>query len=174
VTLSNYAGQAYKFNQSVTVTVPKNVLAQGFAYVNIHLDYGLKGTGPYNKDGNNNAINPTSLAVLIPDKQTYAFSNNAGPGDSVMSLNVFKKNPGIGGLVKKAGTDQPLYNVKAEIYQGTKLMGTVYTDDDGYFMWAYKYTGKATTFTVKLPAYGQSKSDTLKSNGFLAMDFTTP
>jgi len=34
--------------------------------------------------------------------------------------------------------------------------------------------GEATTFTVKVPAYGLSKSDTLKANGFLAMDFTTP
>ena len=39
-------------------------------------------------------------------------------------------------------------------------------------MWAYKYTGKAATFTVKLPAYDQSKSVTLKSNGYLVVNFT--
>lgn len=53
-------------------------------------------------------------------------------------------------------------------------MSTLYTDEDGWYMWSYKYTGKATTFTVKVPAYGLSKSDTLKANGFLAMDLTTP
>jgi Prealbumin-like fold domain len=179
VTLANYpAAYTYGSTNKFTVTVPQNVLAEGFAYVNIHLDYGLKGTGSYSKDTNNNAVDQsTPPKILIPDQQTYTFSNSVapvGPGDTVMSLNVFKKNPGIGGLVKKNDTAQPLPNVKAQIYQGTSLKGTVYTDDDGWYMWAYKYTGKATTFTVKLPNYGLSKSDTLKSNGFLSMDFTTP
>jgi hypothetical protein len=34
-----------------------------------------------------------------------------------------------------------------------------------------KYTSKAATFVVKLPAYGQSQSVTLKSNGFLVVNF---
>jgi hypothetical protein len=34
-----------------------------------------------------------------------------------------------------------------------------------------KYAGKAATFVVKLPAYGQSQSVTLKSNGFLVVNF---
>jgi hypothetical protein len=32
-------------------------------------------------------------------------------------------------------------------------MGTVYTDEDGWHMWQYKWTGKAATFTVTLPEY---------------------
>ena len=56
----------------------------------------------------------------------------------------------------------------------TKLVATVYTDQDGWYQWAYKYTGKAATFTVKLAAYGASQSVTLKSNGFLVVSFTVP
>jgi hypothetical protein len=41
-------------------------------------------------------------------------------------------------------------------------------------MWQYKYTGKATTFTVTLPRYGLSRSVTLKSNGFLVVSFLVP
>ncbi len=41
-------------------------------------------------------------------------------------------------------------------------------------MWQYKYTSKPAAFIVKLPAYNQSKSVTLKSNGFLVVDFTLP
>jgi hypothetical protein len=58
-------------------------------------------------------------------------------------------------------------------------LGTVYTDQDGWYMWAYKYTGKPATFTVKLPNYpaaqpSQSQTVTLKSNGFLVVNFTVP
>ena len=42
-------------------------------------------------------------------------------------------------------------------------------------MWSYKYTGKATTFTVKLPNNGNaSQSATLKSNGYLNIPFILP
>ena len=41
-------------------------------------------------------------------------------------------------------------------------------------MWQYKYTGKAATFTVKLPKYNLLQPVTLKSNGFLVVNFTVP
>ncbi len=43
-------------------------------------------------------------------------------------------------------------------------------------MWSYKYTGKATSFTVKLPAYPAvpAQTVTLKSNGYLSVPFTLP
>jgi hypothetical protein len=50
----------------------------------------------------------------------------------------------------------------------------VYTDADGWYMWQYKYTGKASTFTVKLPAYNLQQSVTLKSNAFVVVNFTVP
>jgi len=38
-------------------------------------------------------------------------------------------------------------------------------------MYEYKYTGKAATFTIKLPEYGQQKSVTVKANSFALVDF---
>jgi len=71
-----------------------------------------------------------------------------------------------------SGASEPVPNVKVKIYDASnKLVTTVYTDQDGWYMWQYKYTGKATTFTVKLPSYNQSKSVTLKSNGFVIVTF---
>jgi hypothetical protein len=65
-------------------------------------------------------------------------------------------------------------SVAVQIYQGTKLTATVSTDEDGWYVWPYKYTGKATTFTVRLPAYNVSQSVALKSNGFLVVNFAVP
>jgi hypothetical protein len=62
-----------------------------------------------------------------------------------------------------------------QIWQGTTLKQTVYTDADGWYVWTYKYTGKATTFTLKLRApYNLSQSVTIKSNGFVIVNFTVP
>ena len=41
-------------------------------------------------------------------------------------------------------------------------------------MWQYKYTGKATTFTVKLTSFGLNTSVTMKSNAFLIVSFYVP
>jgi hypothetical protein len=38
-------------------------------------------------------------------------------------------------------------------------------------MWPYKHTGKAATYTVKLPAFGVQQSITVKANGFLIVKF---
>ena len=82
--------------------------------------------------------------------------------------------PGIAGLVLKSGTLQPVANVTVNIYDASnKLQGSVTTDQDGWFMWNYKYTGKAQTFTVKVPAYNLSQSATLKSNGARSATFLT-
>ena len=75
----------------------------------------------------------------------------------------------------QSSTTNPLPNVKVQIYDSSnKLLATVYTDQDGWYMWQYKYTGKAATFTVKLPSYNLSQAVTLKSNGFLLVNFTVP
>ena len=38
-------------------------------------------------------------------------------------------------------------------------------------MCIYKYTGKATTFLVKVPSLKLTKTITLKANGFVICDF---
>jgi hypothetical protein len=69
----------------------------------------------------------------------------------------------------------PRINVPVKIYSGSTPtgtpLGTVYSDQDGWYMWQYKYTGKAATFTVNLPTYNTSQTVTLKSNGFLVVSW---
>ena len=168
VTLGSYSSNT----TTVQVTLPDLSNLGGVAYINMHLDYGLKGATNYSKDSSNNAIDATSLLVRIPDKQSYVFSDSTG-NDTVQSENTFKRDPGIGGLVVQSSTTNPLPNVKVQIYDSSnKLLATVYTDQDGWYMWQYKYTGKAATFTVKLPNYNLVQNVTLKSNGFVLVYFT--
>jgi len=96
-------------------------------------------------------------------------------GDTVQSENAFKRDPGIAGLVKLNASNDPVPNVRVQIYDSSnKLVATAYTDQDGWYMWQYKYTGKAATFTVSLPAYGLAQTATLKSNGFVLASFNLP
>ncbi|MBI3458435.1 MAG: carboxypeptidase regulatory-like domain-containing protein [Candidatus Rokubacteria bacterium] len=93
---------------------------------------------------------------------------------TVQSQNVFKHDPGLGGLVTDSAGN-PMPGVRVEIYDSSnKLLGRVSTDEDGYYLFEYKHTGKAATFTVKLPGYGQQKSVTLKANGFVIVNFVVP
>ena len=127
-------------------------------------------------------INGTFVPAPSPGAwyRPYAFSFTDGtvtPSETVESYNDFKKDPGIGGLVLQSGTGQPIENAAVEIWQGTKKMGSASTDADGWYMWSYKYTGKAATFTVKLLSgpgvpSGQTQTVTLKSNGYLVVNFT--
>ena len=54
------------------------------------------------------------------------------------------------------------------------LLATVTTDADGWFLWEYKYTGKAATFTINLPIYSVSQTVTLKSNKFVVVIIPVP
>jgi hypothetical protein len=178
VTLASYSDTngngSVGFGDTATVSVAFSS-PSGFAYANIHVDYGLKGTINYSKDANNNAIDATTLAIRIPDKQSYTFSENDGTTDSqsVSSRNSFKRDPGVAGLVRRSGTDAPVPNAQVVI-SGDGKKQTVSTDDDGWYMWQYKYTGKPTTFTVTLPAYNLAQTVPLKSNGFVVVIFTVP
>jgi hypothetical protein len=153
-------------------------------YIVVHLDYYWKGvlagctkqitgTNPVLEHANCTVpSSPTSLNSLT----NYTFGTSLGSywNKTIQNFNVFKKDPGIGGLVLRAGSGDPVHNVNVEIYQGTKKAGTATTDEDGWYMWVYKYTGKAVEFTVKLPAYSLTQSVTLKSNGYGIVNFTIP
>ncbi len=92
---------------------------------------------------------------------------------TITSVNVFKNDPGIGGLVTSANDGTPIAGAQVEIDNSSgQALATVTTDSDGWYMWNYKYTGKAATFTVKLVGTSQVQTVTLKSNGFLVVNFT--
>jgi hypothetical protein len=175
ITLESYGGGVFGSTATATVSFPKTA----FAYANIHVAYGLKGTNGWSKGGlsGNDAISGLIPALpTIHDGEKYEFSEKDGTEDSQVahSTNVFKKDPGIGGLVQTASLEL-VPQVPVRIYDSSgKLVYSGTTDQDGWFMWEYKYTGKATTFTVKLgaPYAGKEQKVAIKSNGYALANFT--
>ncbi len=171
IALGNYTGT---FGTMVTVTVSGSFPSSTLAYVMIHLDHGLKGTSGYTEGGalGNDAVSPS---LTVADLGTYTFSISTGgvtDTQTIQNENVFKHDPGIAGLVlDSAGT--PVKNTRVLIYDSNNiLIATVYTDQDGFFSYIFKYTGHPTTFTVRIPAYNIVQSITLKSNGFAWTNIT--
>jgi hypothetical protein len=158
-------------SSTITVHLPSLVSSGKFAYIAIHLDYGDKGAAGCIKTGTNMLdAQCATPAVTIGNLTTYTFMSPGGNA-AIQNENVFKHDPGIGGLVTQ--NENPIAGTTVQIYDGSNhLLGTVTTDSDGWYMWNYKYTGKAATFVVKLPTYGLSQTVTLKSNSFLLVNFT--
>lgn len=159
---------------TITVQVP----AGATYFVTIHLDYGLKGTTGWNKDSAvaTTAVNSTYGSIVNLKSYTFSFAGgtltSAQTQQTVQSENIFKKNPGIAGLIVNGNSGAAKGNAKVQIYDSkNKLLGAVVTDQDGYYQWLYKYTGKPASFVVKAPDFGQSQAVTLKSNGFLEVNF---
>jgi len=146
----------------------------GLVFVQVHLDFGLKGTAPYTPINSKLDADYTGGSGKdIPNLTDFNFVVTAGSDVTPLIIeneNVFKHDPGVAGLVKTTG-EAPVVGATVKIYEKTKLLGTVTTDGDGYYSFYYKYTGKATTLTVKLPEYNAEKSITLKSNGWVYLDF---
>jgi len=181
----------------VEITIP----ATGFAYVNQHLDDGLKGskvdingdgtidTLRYNKDGSLNATDPLSGKIWIPQLFTHVFQLFSGwiseggavlLGDpSIQNDNDFKKNPGVAGVITGVA-DAPIVGQTVVLKLGSVIVGTTTSDSDGYYQIAYKHSGKTANYTVQLvapfvaPAVATSKPVTLKSNGFVVVNFQFP
>jgi hypothetical protein len=143
---------------TTTHDVPLTLPGSGPEFVTIHLDYGLKGeTGCSKTD---NTSNPGALCttptptITIPNLQPYPFGGCVGaacsptpaPPTPIQSENVFKKAPGIGGLVLQSGTNQPQVGVQVKIYSGSSASGTplatLNTDADGWYMWQYNTRAK--------------------------------
>ena len=190
ITLEDYATK--QLGQYTTVTVSGKVPATGLAYVTIHLDYGLKKTGNWKLTGTYtvNPVNSASIAdvnnlagfgsgsVTIRGYEVYDFARTVGGDTSTStpsSYNEIKKFAGFLGFVINKVTGDPEENVKVVIYNPKNAtLATLYTDQDGYYMYAYKHTAKAATYTLKLPAYNKSQAITVKANGFAAVDFELP
>jgi len=144
----------------------------GFLYVAVHLDYGLKGTTGYIPNADNDALDATDgVTVLIPNLDDYTFSVSGSQTDSqtIQNVNNFKKIPGLGGLVMEAGN--PVAGATMNISLNGVFLGTATTDEDGWYMYIYKYTGKSVPYTVEWQGSGLSKSGTMKANRFAEVNF---
>jgi hypothetical protein len=173
VTIDDYNGT---FSDTETIDiVPPDSGFTGWVLIRIHIDYGLKGLVTGCTKDDTNAIDcdfDGNSGFDIGDAFLYDFSFTDGAsGDTkIISQNEFKRVNGVAGLVLAAG-GEPVGGATIQVWQGTKLWKTVYTDADGWYMALFKYTGKATTFTVQVLQLGVQQSFTLKSNGFAVANF---
>lgn len=169
VALDDYQG-TFGSTRTIEVVPPEGF--EGWIFIRIHLNYGLKGVTGCAKEENDDATGCDPGNITIPDGQEYEFSfDDLYAGDTTIdSQNVFKRINGVAGTVLGAD-QQPLAGTTVQIWQGSKLWKTVSTDEDGWYMALFKYTGKSTTFTVKWVNLGVQQSITLKSNGFALVNY---
>ena len=143
----------------------------GWVFIRVHLEYGLKGITTSCTRDDLTAVGCDPVGD-IPNGQEYDFSftDGASGTTTIDSQNEFKRINGVAGLVVGVN-GEPVAGSTVHIWQGTSLWKTVTTDQDGWYMALFKYTGKATTFTVKWISLGVQASVTLKSNGFAQVNY---
>jgi hypothetical protein len=92
-------------------------------------------------------------------------------------VNSFKRIPGVAGLVLCKDTLNPVPGVSVTLANAMHIpVGSRVTDEDGFYMIAYKHKGKPSTYYVSIatppPAvYTETKATTLKANAFVRLDF---
>jgi hypothetical protein len=181
VPLANYSPQAIGSTQTIAINVV--VPPTGQIFLAVHLDYGLKGTTGYTPDSLLDTLKcGTTTPILIANPQAYNFSVSGAVTDSTSATtcNDFKKTPGTAGIVLNSLSLNPVPNSNVVLKDSTgKSLGSGVTDNDGWYMINYKWTGKAATFNITMtPPTGlgkaQTQTITLKANGFIEADFKTP
>ena len=185
ITLSDYGTSGFT---EVYITLNGPVPASGIIYVDIHLDYGFKGSNGWSGDPKTTGTSPATcqtggtcaslpgwgVGKKVPVTGTYTFGFTVGAlheTQIVTSINALKQDPGIAGLITDVNKT-PIPNAKVTI-SGPSVSATVYTDEDGWYQYVFKYTGKAATFTITASStsWTQTKTVTLKSNGYIEVDF---
>ena len=133
------------------------------------------------RNANNDAVDcATATQILIPDGAVYGFSvrGSANGTDSVRSHNVFKKNPGAGGLCLSSACADPVPGVKVTLKNSKgQVLVTGLSDEDGWYLFNYKWAGKPSTFYVTLKTttdYTETKTIILKANAYAQVDFLVP
>jgi hypothetical protein len=169
---------------TITVPLPAGTCENDKFYVNVHLDYGLKGKDVDGTDGDEppapdryDGMAPASpwgtydayvnvpsteapSVVAINDCTPYTFSHGSGDFefDAVYSVNTFKKIAGVFSQTTSSasGVKIGVSGVTATLTRKDtgEVVATGQGDADGYILLAYKHTGKVTWFTVTLSISG--------------------
>jgi alpha-tubulin suppressor-like RCC1 family protein len=178
VKLSNYGNPP---QASTTVSVKLSVPDSGVVFLSVHLDYGLKGQTGYTRNAAGDAVDcATGARVLVPNNGSSEFSVSGAANDttSIQNINVFKKNPGIAGVVLQRTSAEPVpgTTVTLTTAKGT-LIASRLTDEDGFYAIVFKHKGKAATYYVSIvtpSGHTQKKAVTIKANGYVTVDFSVP
>jgi hypothetical protein len=149
----------------------------GFRYINIHLDYGLKKTeGWQATDLSNDGLTPdaTNPSRIGPDgvlgediaqMTEYDFAADADgilipdSGDEIYNNNILKKSWGAGGLVLDTSPEaanapnaglsyQLVAGVDVGLMRNGNLLGQDETDEDGWWSIDYKHKGKSADYQL--------------------------
>jgi len=153
----------------------------GLVYVRIHLDYGWKKHTGYNVGTANladNSVNTYDIPNLYSYIFQYTISGVTQPGSpTIQNINIFKNDPGFFGIVTVSG--EPVQGVKITIKDSAgRTLGTATTDENGYYLFYYKYTGKEAKFTIAITSglptgvtYPPPVIVALKSNKYIYVPF---
>jgi hypothetical protein len=173
---------------SATVSLAGLPVVDGFAYLNIHLDYGLKdGEDRYDKavnlDGTEDAVDFDTGEILIADGTVHEFSaavdGDPLAGDSLVNDNEFKRSPGVAGFVWDDVGD-PIEGalvrliIPPSVNFGEPHLDST-SDEDGWYMIDYKHKGRPTDFPLQVWIGGSlivEDSVRLKGNAFVEKHFT--
>ena len=164
---------------SFDVTIPAALIPmEGQIYVNVHLDYGLKGphidanpcdelVDRYDRHpaisqwGSSHALEDSDTddgRIAIADCQDYLFSHTDDPlappifEDSVQNLNVFKRIAGAFGRVYCSDTGSGYESYYLELVRDSsgEIVSEALTDEDGFNTLPYKHKGRPSQYTVNL------------------------
>ena len=168
---------------SITIPVTLTVPTSGVVYLAIHLDYGLKRTSGYTRNYSADAVDcATGTNVLIPNHGSYEFSVGGAQSGaaSIENINIFKRIPGVAGRVVRDDTTDPVPGASVILANAKRVpVGYGITDEDGFYMIAYKHTGKAATYYLSVVSpppevYTETQRVELKANAFVLVDFSVP
>jgi hypothetical protein len=180
-----------KGSYTCEVTINFTKPSSGLAYINMHLDYGLKGqsvdmnpidgtadrydAGANLTIGGYDALQDNTTQngpVAIDNCTAYPFvQQNGGTfSDTVYNWNVFKKIAGVFGREHTSSDGNGVANAPVSLYRSSTktIVASGKTDEDGYYLLPYKHTGKAENYTVTIGtgATAVSKVVQLKANGW--------
>jgi len=193
--LADYAlyGSGNNWGGTIPVVVDLTVPASGFVYLNIHLDYGLKGTGGYTSDALMNAIpgacvTPAATPSTIPNDSSYLFTTQVDgsetDSDELVNCNQFKRNPGIAGMTRMPDwTLVPDCQVKLWYPATNSYVGvpqTSVSDLDGWYNINHKHKGSVGLYKARMWLPGKNPASdpwdyqfdvVMKANKFFLIDF---
>jgi hypothetical protein len=173
ILLGDYAAQ--RLDASAKVRVRGTFPTSGQLYVLIHLEYGLRKTSGWNRSGETATGRGSYKDVRILEPQSYTFTYTTGTVSHIQtaqSVNEFKQPGAVRGFVASA-RGEAMANVRVEIRTAMQeVLGTAYSDADGYYLSAYEHKVEAADLSIMLPDYHLQAAVTVEANGFAIADFT--